>query len=214
MGIEEHFSLKICKHYRQPRHTNYRKLLAEHLSAYKNITPVLTINAMNDTLGPDCNATMTLVFGEHPPVFTRPEVPQRHPTIHERSKIDFEARQEMEQHISKLWAELAFIHAIPPVAEVTYEHNDEAVVFHEKRINIRIREWVRPCIVDDWDPDKKLVKVRDPSICPCRPFNLAQVKKHHSAEISPHIDVLEVAEGLQKSSHATDTCMTKVLDAD
>ena len=163
---------------------------------------------MNETPGPNGVVPSTLVFGEHPPVFTRSENPKRRPTLDERAKIAFKARNEMEQHMGKLRIDRALRHAVPPAADVTYERNDKVLVWREKQVNNRIGEWVGPYPVDDWDPDKKLVFVRDTPVGPSRPFNLVQVKKYHRPEFTAHTFLFDLTDGLRNMSHASDTRMT------
>ena len=143
-GIEAHSSLKLGERYHQPPRTVYRKLRSDNPAADKHLTLALTVKAVNDTLRPNGVVPSTLVFGEHPPVFTRSENQKRRPTLDERAKIAFEARNEMEQHMAKLRIDRALPHAVPPAANVTYERNDEVLVWREKQVNNRIGEWVGP----------------------------------------------------------------------
>lgn len=113
--------------------------------------------------------------------------------------------------MAKVRIDRALHHAVPPAADVTYERNDEVLIWREKLLSNRIGEWVGPYPVDDWDPEKELVFVRDSPVGPCRPFNLAQVKKYLRAKVSSHTFVWNVVKGLRDMSHASDTRMTEVL---
>lgn len=106
-GIKAHSSLNLGENYHHPLCIIYRKLRTEHPSSNKHLNLELTIKAINNTLGPDGVVSSTLVFGEHPPVSTRSEVPQMRPTLDERSKITLKTLQEMERQREKLRAECA-----------------------------------------------------------------------------------------------------------
>lgn len=141
-GIEAYASLNIGEQYHQPLRTVYRKLRSVHTGADKHLTLEMTVKAMNDTLGPNGVVTSIIVFGEHPSVFTRSETPKKGSTLDEDAKIAFEARKEMEHHMEKLRTEPALRHAVPQAADVTYERNDEVLIWREKKVNNRIGEWI------------------------------------------------------------------------
>lgn len=166
---------------------------------------------MNDTLGPNSAVPSTLVFGEHPPVFTQPLTSKIPSKLEGRAKIAFNARKEMKNYMAKLQAGRALRHAIQVAADVAYERNYEVLIWREKQINNRIGRWKGPYIVEDWDPGKKLAYVRDSSVGPCRPFNLAQVKKYLCPDVSAQTFAFEVFKGVRNMSHASDTRMTEVI---
>lgn len=219
-GIEAHSSLNLGERYHEPLRTTYRKLMIAHPGADKHLTLALCVKAMNDTLGPNGVVPSSLVFGEHPQVFTRSETPPPRATLDERAKIATEARQEMERYMARVRTDRALRHAVPPAADQTYEKDDKVLVWRENIVSGRIGEWVGPFDVDGWDPQKKLVYIKDVKTGPSRPFNIAQVRKYLSAEMTAHTHVLEIAASLRRmsheatSNHTSDVMLTEVLDRD
>lgn len=63
----------------------------------------------------------------------------------------------------------------------------------------------------DWDPSKKLVFVCDSPVGPCRPFNLALVKKYLLPEVAAQALAFDVFQGLRNTSHDLENCMTEVI---
>lgn len=122
--IEAHSSLNLGERYYQPLLTVYCELRSEHPAADKHLTLALTVKVMNDTLGLNGVVPSTLIFGEHPPVFTCFQNRYKLSTLDNRAKIAFEARKKMEQHMAKFRINRALRHAVPPAADVTYAQND------------------------------------------------------------------------------------------
>lgn len=220
-GIEAHSSLNLGERYHEPLRTIYRKLMASHPRAEKHLTLAMCVKAMNDTLGPNGVVPSALVFGEHPQVFTRSETTPPRATLDERSKLAFEARQEMEQHMARVRTDRALRHAVPPAADQNFQQGDKVLVWREKIVNNRIGEWLGPFEVEGWDIEKKIVFVKDVRTGPSRPFNIAQVRKYLQPEIIAHTHVLEIAHSLRRLSHeatteapVSDVMLTEVLDPD
>lgn len=94
-GIEANSSLNRGARYHQPLRLAYRRLRLEHSAADKRLILVLTVKAMNNTLGSNGVVPSTLVFGEHPPVFIRYENHNKRSTLDDHAKIAFKPLKEM-----------------------------------------------------------------------------------------------------------------------
>lgn len=189
----------------------YRKLMLTHPGDNTNLILALSFKAMNNTRGPDSIDTRCWRASTS---FTRSETPTNRQTIDERAKISFEARQEMKKYLAKIRTDRALRHAIPAAAYVTYEQGEEILVWREQQVNNRIGESVGPHVVDAWDPQKKLVYIRETQIGPIRPFNVTQVKKYLRPHDASHTHIPDVSKDLFQLSHTSGTFEMEVLHSD
>lgn len=128
-GIEEHSSLNLGERYHQPLRNIFLNLMIDHPKTNKHLTLALSVKEMNDTLGPNGVVPSSLVFGEHPRVFTKSETMTKRPTLYERAHIAIEARQEMEKHMAQIRIKCALHHAVQSASKETYKHNDEVLLW-------------------------------------------------------------------------------------
>ena len=218
-GVEAHSSLGLGERYHGPLRNTYRKLRISYPNADKALTLAMAVKAMNDTLGPEGIVPSALVFGEYPQVFTESEDPLPRATLDERAKMAEEARAEMEEIMAKMRAARALKHATPPAANVTYEPQDIVLVWRENVVAGRIGEWVGPFEVASFDPEKKLVHIRDPKKPRTKPFNVAQVKKYKDPKQFVDEEITHICETLGKAfghnlNDSKETHATEVIDKD
>lgn len=126
--IEAHSSLHIGEQYQQPLCITFCKPMFDHPGADKQLTLALSVKAMNEKLVPDGVVSSTLVFGLHPAVYIRSEIPKSRPTLNKRAKIAEEARQEVENHMAKMRTDCALRLSVPPASGVMYERDDEILI--------------------------------------------------------------------------------------
>ena len=139
-GIEAHSSLGICERYLAPLRNIWRKIKAESPATSDDLALQLSVQAMNDTVGPEGLMPSALVFGEYPSVSVPPEpIPPRAITA-SRVKLMDTARREMTTHMAQVRINSALKHAIPAAANQVYEDNQKVLVWREKKINNRVGE--------------------------------------------------------------------------
>ena len=85
---------------------------------------------MNDTVGPDGNAPLLLVFGILPRF---PSIPPKLPGHEDRMKSMAIARQEMAESTARLKVQLALRSRVPPAAMYTITPGQEVYVHDENK---------------------------------------------------------------------------------
>eukprot|EP00171_Calliarthron_tuberculosum_P023324 IDg23324t1 len=106
----------------------------------------------------------------------------------------------MSRHMAKTRVNRALRHKIPSAADRSFTIGDKVLVWREKQVNHRIGEWLGPYEVDSFEPDKKLVFVRETQIGNARPFNITQVKLYHPPDELANTFLSDIHKGLQRFS--------------
>lgn len=177
-GIEAHSSLGICERYHGPIRNTFRKIKHQFPQTEDDLALSISVKAINDTLGPECFVTSSLVFGEFPQAFTVSEDRNPRPFNSERAKIANYARNQMEIIMANLRVRRAMTHAVPPSSSKLYDVGDKVLIWREKLISNRIGEWLGPYEVTNFDLSKKLVEVLVNG--KRSQFNVSQVKHYYS----------------------------------
>lgn len=160
-GIEAYSSLGTGERYNEPIRTIIRKIMAVNPKTNKNLTLACAIKSLNDTLGPKALVPSALVFGEFPQVSTPLESRPDRPTHQERAEIDTIARPEIAKYMASLRLRRALKDAVPTACDPTFQPGDKVLVWRETFVANRIVDWLRSFTVDAFDPERKLVFVRE-----------------------------------------------------
>jgi len=179
-GIEAHSSLGIGERYHQPLRTAFRKLKHENPILPDELLLQLSVQAMNNTLGPEGLVPSALVFGEFPSLRMLGEPMNPKATLESRAAVAQSARREMEQQMAQLRIKRGLRHKIPAAADLTYEPGQQVLVWREKIIANRIGDWMGPFKVVSYDHEQKLVYVKEDDRGSTKPFGVAQVKPYLS----------------------------------
>ena len=224
-GVEAHSSLGLGERYHQSLRNPYRKIMSEHLPTPPASALADSVKALNDTLDPEGLVPSALVFGEFPPMFTKSESPAQRATLQDRASVAQSARKEMEKIMAEMRVRRALHHRVPSAADRFYQPGDKVLVWMERVVNHRIREWLGPFTVMSTDELGKLVYIQDAKIGTARPFNVIQVKRYFSADSCEeipvnlaHYFVMELGEALNKfgttsAEHETpcDVLLTEII---
>lgn len=120
-GGKAHSSMGLGESYHQPLRKTYRKIIAHHNNVEPEYALAASVNAMNDTLGPEGLVPSALVFGEFPKVHTRSEAPDQRASAANQAKIANAARFEMQNHMSSLRVSRALKHKTPVAGDMSYK---------------------------------------------------------------------------------------------
>lgn len=71
------------------------------------------------------------------------------------------ARTEMQRHMAQMRINRALKHSVPSAADIAYKPGDKVLLWREKVVNNRIREWVGPLEVLGLESARKTVYIQD-----------------------------------------------------
>lgn len=120
---------------------------------------------MNDALIPEGLVPSLLVFGEYPKQSLGLKhlliVPKPLDVLKWLTQRD---KKYVSKQIALLRVQRALRHAVPPSFHNFYQPGDQVLVWRENVINNRIGEWLKHFIVEHFDPQNKLVYLRNTKI--------------------------------------------------
>ncbi len=111
----------------------------------------LTIQGMNDTLGPEGFEPSAIEFGEFTSLRTFLGLVTPSWSLAERIEAAQEARRHMAKHMSSFKLKQALRHNVDPAADRIIQPSDKELIWKERIIENRIGEWVGPYIVYNFD---------------------------------------------------------------
>lgn len=125
--IQTHSSPNMADRYQQLPRTTFFKLMFAQPGADKHLRLTISGKEMNGTFRTGVIFLSTLVFGEHPPLYSRSETPKRQPTLYKHAKVAEKVLQEIKQVMVRMRADRALLPAVPHAGNVTYEHNENVL---------------------------------------------------------------------------------------
>ena len=137
---------------------------------------VRAVKSINDTLGTEGMDPSALAFGEFPGLrsLCGPVVPGPSPA--EREEAAQQARHCMSQHVAKVKFKRAIHHNTPLATDRVCQRGNEVLLWHEKRVEIRIGQWIGSYSVVTTDSRVKIVFAQKEADSAQGCFNTTQVK--------------------------------------
>ena len=136
----------------------------------------LAVKSIDGTLGPEGIVPSALVFEDFTSLrsLCGPVVPRSSPS--ERAEAAQQSRRYTSQHLVKVKFKRAVHHNITPASDRVYQPGDEVLLWREKQVEIRMREWISPYTVVRTDSCVKIVVVQKEAGSALERFNTTQVK--------------------------------------
>lgn len=116
---------------------------------------------MNDTLGSERIVASALVFSEYQWTKSLPELADAQDSLQTRAEIATSAQKQMENQMATLKVQQALEHRVPRAFDNVLEVRQEVLLWHEKIVENRIGEWIRPLPILAIDRAKKLEYLQD-----------------------------------------------------
>jgi Reverse transcriptase (RNA-dependent DNA polymerase) len=165
-GTESHNSLGAGERYHSPLRRIFKKVSDEYPSVSTDLRLSLSVNAMNDCVGPEGLVPSLLVFGVMPRL---PDFSTQVPSQIERFKCLFQARREYEQWVCKQQIRTALKRRPPPASSYIFSPGDQVAVYRE-----RVREFKGPYVVTS--SNGKDIKIELGESTGPLSFNISQIK--------------------------------------
>lgn len=143
-GVKAHSSFGIGERYRQPLRTTFRKLPFSHPNISGPLLLAMSVKAMKHTLGPEGIVPSALVFGEFQQIRATGDAVITRPDLAARASAATQDLAEIDKHMARLRLQRALRQNAPPAAKVSYQADDQFLIWRERLIAQRIGEWKGP----------------------------------------------------------------------